>query len=108
MVYEGIDDELIDNEPKRGTTKRSAKGLRHFFESGVLCGVVDRGEGSAGTVSGKERKVWREMAAVSSGDDGTGGRINEPLQEGVARAHDVVSGVLMKYWSEQRVAEDTI
>ena len=54
------------------------------------------------------RREGREMAAVGSGDDGTGGRVNEPLEEGVARAHDVVSRVLMKYRSEQRSAEDTI
>ena len=71
-VYQGIDDELVDNETERGTAERGAKGPSHLAESGVLCRVVGHGEGSAGGVSGKESKVWRGMAAVCAGDDATG------------------------------------
>ena len=107
-VYEGIDEELVDNEPERGTGERGAKGPSHLAKSGVLCRVVDHGEGSAGGVSGKESIVWHGTAAVSAGDDATGTRINEPPKEGMSWTHDVVSGVFMKYRSEQRIAEDTI
>ena len=107
-VYQGIDEELVDNEPDRGTDERCAKGLSHLTSSGVLRWIVDLSKGSAAGVSGKESIVWYGTAAVTATNDGTGGRIDEPLQERVARSHDVVSGVLMKHWSEQRVAEDTI
>ena len=107
-VYQSIDHELVDNETQRGTAKGAAEGLSHSAESGILRRVVGHGEGRAGGVSGKESKVWRGMAAVSAGDENTSARINEPLQEGVARAHDVVSGVFMKYRSEHRMAEETV
>jgi len=107
-VYQGIDEELVDDPTQRGTAKRAAKGLSHLAESSVFCREVGHGEGGACSVAGKESKVWRGMAAVSARDDAAGACINEPLQEGVARAHDVVSGVFMKYRSEQRIAEDTI
>src|SRR5271170_2227137 len=107
-MYEGIDDELVDNEPERRTDERSAKGPSHLAGGGVPCRVVEHGEGCAGGVSGKESIVWDGTAAVSAADEGSGGRINEPLREGMARPHDVVSGVLMKHRSEQRIAEDAI
>ena len=107
-IYQGIDDELVDNEAQRGTAKRAGEGLCHSAEVGILCRVVGHREGRAGGVSGNESKVWRRMAAVSPGNEDTSARINEPLQEGVARAHDVVSGVFMKYRSEHRMAEETV
>src|SRR5271170_6757804 len=87
-VCQSIDDELVDNETQRGTAKRAAEAPSHSAESGVLRRVVGQGEGRASGVSGKERKVWRGMAAVCAGDEDTSARINDPLQVGVARAHD--------------------
>ena len=59
-VYQGIDEELVDNEPERGTGKGGAKGPSYLAESGVLCRVVGHGEGRASGVSGKESKFGTE------------------------------------------------
>jgi len=107
-AHEGIDEELVDSEPERGTGERGAKCPSHLAESGVLCRVVGHGECGAGGVPGKESIVWHGMSAVSAANDGTGGGVDESLQEGMAPAHDVVSGVFMKYRCEQRIAEDAI
>ena len=107
-VYEGIDDELVDNETERGTDERGAKGSSHLAGGGVLCWVVDYGEGGAGSVSGKESVVWNGTAAVRSADERTAGCVNEPFEEGMTGSHDIVSGVFMKYRGKQGVAEDTV
>ena len=83
-MYEGIDDEFVDNEPERRTDERSAKGPTHLAGSGVPCRVVEHCEGSAAGVSGKESIVWNGTAAIGAADDGSGGCVNEPLQEGMA------------------------
>ena len=52
-IYEGIDNELVDNEPERGTDERGAEGAGHLARGGVLCRVIDHGKGSAAGVPAK-------------------------------------------------------
>src|SRR5438552_448777 len=107
-LYQRIDDELVDNKTERGTAKRAAEGGRHLAEGCVFCRVVRDGKGGACGVAGDEREVGCLMATVGAGDDRACTGVDEPLEEGVTRAHDVVARVFVKERGEQGVAEDAL
>lgn len=95
-VYQGIDDELVDDISDGGTAQGLAESLQNLSAGRVDVWIVDDGESGACCVAGDQREVGRQMTVVISGDDGAGASIDESLEEGVAPAHDVVAGVLMK------------
>src|SRR5258705_9037126 len=103
-----MEEDVVDEDPDRGTTKGAAEGLGYFAESSVLCRIVRYGEGGPGGVAGDEREVGCRMAAVGAGDDHARTSIDEPLEEGMALAHHVVPRVFVKERSEEGVAEDAL
>src|SRR3954466_16395783 len=105
-LNQSIHDKLIHHIADCGTADRAPKGRGDFAEGCIFGRVVGDGEGGASGVAGEKRVVRLLTTAVAAGDDCARAGVDGALQEGMARAHNVITRVLMKQWSEKGLAED--
>src|SRR5580698_7989235 len=107
-IDQHVDDELIDDITEGGAAKGGAEGREDLCGGGVDAWKVEDRESGPCAVAGDQREVWGGFAAVSTGDDGAGAGVDEPLEEGVTGTHDVITRVFVEDGGEQGVGEDAV